>query len=436
MKNYPNLFPLIFILLFSCSESTKESAADKEVETDLKKENLKGELIYLREEYSYNNNSPIITITEFSENGMKVKEIKKRVDGFDNYLKLFFYSNGMLDKTMSNKIMEGEKIDETSLFFYDENRNLVRRSDLNSISLGSKVESEYLYNNEILIKRVLRNGDYNSTETYYYSKKLDSTVRDEINGIRLKTKIHYDSNENPISEYIKYINGVESKYIYDYNEFGDVSKITFHKNDDNPEISNYTYTYDENGNWTTRIISTSDIAESTTKRKIYYKGDDYSNILNEAEEFIKSLESNSSNSRNGNSTGSIGSNRVPSPGNSSQSGGSIDQGNNSSQNKKCTQCNGTGQCRECSKTFRRNYYKGNGSYDDRNETKPGYVICSDCRGRGHKQVKRNEGGWEPGGDCHVSGCMDGWIFCKSCNHSGNGRNIGKCERCKGSGKDE
>jgi hypothetical protein len=176
------------------------------------------------------------------------------------------------------------------------------------------------------------------------------------------------------------------------------------------------------------------VLKITTNRTIVYKGGETSIYLNEIDKIINSRSGGGNNSNN--STGSIGSNRVPSPGNSSQSGGSIDQGNNSSQNKKCTQCNGTGQCRECSKTFRRNYYKGNGSYDDRNETKPGYVMCNDCWGRGHKQVKRNEGGWEPGGDCHVSGCMDGWIFCRSCNYSGNGRNIGKCERCKGSGKDE
>jgi hypothetical protein len=214
---------------------------------------------------------------------------------------------------------------------------------------------------------------------------------------------------------------------YLFNENGDDGKSELQDViNDTVYITTYDYVYDKHNNWIKSEQFINNKLNEVVNRKIFYKGDDVSTYILKMNQII-----NSSREK-----GTIGSNRVPSPGNSSQSRESIDQGNNSSQNKKCTQCNGSGQCRECSKTFRRNYYKGNGSYDDRNETKPGYIMCSDCRGRGHKQVKRNEGGWEPGGDCHVSGCIDGWIFCRSCNHSGNGRNIGKCERCKGSGKDE
>ena len=60
-------------------------------------------------------------------------------------------------------------------------------------------------------------------------------------------------------------------------------------------------------------------------------------------------------------------------------------------------------------------------------------MCNDCSGRGHKQVKRERGGWEPGLDCHVTGCMDGWQFCHSCNNSGRGTNIGECRKCRGTG---
>lgn len=99
----------------------------------------------------------------------------------------------------------------------------------------------------------------------------------------------------------------------------------------------------------------------------------------------------------------------------------------------CKYCKGTGKCRECGKTFRKEFYKGNGSYENRNESRPGFVMCNDCRGRGHKQVKRSEGGWEPGGDCYVSSCVDGWTPCRECNSYGNGSNPGKCKDCKGTG---
>jgi RecJ-like exonuclease len=60
-------------------------------------------------------------------------------------------------------------------------------------------------------------------------------------------------------------------------------------------------------------------------------------------------------------------------------------------------------------------------------------MCNDCYGRGHKQSKRIEGGWEPGDDCYVSRCENGWVFCNECNSYGNGEFLGQCKECKGSG---
>lgn len=104
-----------------------------------------------------------------------------------------------------------------------------------------------------------------------------------------------------------------------------------------------------------------------------------------------------------------------------------------SQPENCYKCRGTGVCPQCSKTFSMQYYKGNGSYENRNETRPGLLMCNDCRGRGHKQSKRIEGGWEPGEDCYVSRCENGWVFCNECNSYGNGKLLGQCKECKGTG---
>lgn len=101
--------------------------------------------------------------------------------------------------------------------------------------------------------------------------------------------------------------------------------------------------------------------------------------------------------------------------------------------RECDYCNGTGKCKKCSEVFKKAYYKGNGSYDYRNETRPGLVLCNDCFGRGHKQKSRLGGGWEPSADCYVSGCEDGWINCRECNSSGNGKNLGMCDDCDGTG---
>jgi hypothetical protein len=109
-------------------------------------------------------------------------------------------------------------------------------------------------------------------------------------------------------------------------------------------------------------------------------------------------------------------------------------GRNSNQNKqKCYYCQGTGNCGKCSKTFSKPYYQGNGSYKWRNETKQGYTMCQDCFGRGHKQRKSSNGGWEPDKKCYVSNCQDGWVNCTECNNYSNGKNLGKCKTCKGSG---
>ena len=39
-----------------------------------------------------------------------------------------------------------------------------------------------------------------------------------------------------------------------------------------------------------------------------------------------------------------------------------------------------------------------------------------------------------GQDCWSGGCIDGWVFCKECNYNGNGSNLGKCNKCQGTGK--
>ena len=116
-----------------------------------------------------------------------------------------------------------------------------------------------------------------------------------------------------------------------------------------------------------------------------------------------------------------------------QSFGEKVEGEQNREPQKCSACNGTGKCRNCSKTVDKLFYAGNGNYDSRNESRPGLTRCNSCYGRGHVQVRRSEGGWEPSRDCYVSICNDGWIPCGDCNSSGRGNNLGQCRECKGLG---
>ena len=118
----------------------------------------------------------------------------------------------------------------------------------------------------------------------------------------------------------------------------------------------------------------------------------------------------------------------------------VNQSNsNSSQNysqvkEKCFHCNGMGQCPKCNEIFNCTYYihggLNGGHYETRPETKPGYVMCTNCLGSGY-----SKGYWENSTHdkkCYVNSCINGWIRCSECLSN----ELGKCWDCHGSGYDE
>ena len=247
-------------------------------------------------------------------------------------------------------------------------------------------------------------NDDRSSITYYYNKKGQN--------IKISGSSYSYPDEPPLILTIE------------YNEFNEVKKEVINNAGD-IEVRLYTYSFDEKGNWIEKYKN----GELESSRRIYYKGDDLTMVKNELMNKMESIYPKSDNSNpesQNNQSGDQSNNNSTSSNNNSSKNSQIPR-------EECWDCKGSGDCQECSKTFRKEYYKGNGSYDSRNETKQGYVMCNDCRGRGHKQVKRERGGWEPGLDCHVTGCMDGWNFCRTCNSYGNGTNIGKCRKCRGTG---
>jgi hypothetical protein len=59
-------------------------------------------------------------------------------------------------------------------------------------------------------------------------------------------------------------------------------------------------------------------------------------------------------------------------------------------------------------------------------------MCSQCEGSG-LNYKMDAGNTVVKDECYVSSCNDGWHTCDQCNSLGNGRNIGSCKYCRGTG---
>ena len=111
-----------------------------------------------------------------------------------------------------------------------------------------------------------------------------------------------------------------------------------------------------------------------------------------------------------------------------------DTENNAQNNTKvCHYCKGTGRCSECSQIFEIRYFDHYGGWKSRNETRLGYIRCNICYGAGYLEGGEDiHGNPRPKKNCYGA-CMNGWQFCPECNSGGNGRNIGVCKHCKGTG---
>lgn len=131
----------------------------------------------------------------------------------------------------------------------------------------------------------------------------------------------------------------------------------------------------------------------------------------------KNLEAFAAFLRGGNS-----SNNSTKPNNSSNNSSS----NTQTLHQKCFECRGTGQCSDCSKPQTVRYKKGE-SPRNHNEIRLGMVICPQCGGN-----LMNWGADEKE-SCYLCKKWSGWVLCRKCNSNGDGRSIGKCQKCMGTG---
>jgi YD repeat-containing protein len=338
----------------------------------------------------------------------KLISIKNKLKGGSYEEKYSYDSKGKLISVVSEK--------QSRTYTYNEDEKLTKITT-EIFKLGSST-NEYFYSN----------GKLDSTFFTLTFDGLGSMLSSTTNNedYRINKKYSQESEGNMI---LKEIDSCEKnkkgdiieEVVSEFDPEGNITKTT---------ITKYEYNYDEKGNWIQKRSIEDGVLKETEYRTIVYKGGDTKIYLDEMESIIKSFGgSNNFNNSNQNDEETESNVPIPSTNNYEQSSGSRSQEVKS----KCSTCNGSGKCRECGKTFRKQYYKGNGSYESRNESRPGLVMCNDCFGRGHRQVKRTGGGWEPGEDCYVRGCEDGWRYCRECNNYGNGKNIGQCQSCKGTG---
>lgn len=109
----------------------------------------------------------------------------------------------------------------------------------------------------------------------------------------------------------------------------------------------------------------------------------------------------------------------------------ITKTNNSSRNtqtpnQKCFDCRGTGQCSDCSKPQVVRYKKGE-IPRNHNEIRLGMVICPQCGGN------LMNWGTNEKESCYLCKKWSGWVLCRKCNSNGDGRSLGKCQKCNGTG---
>lgn len=443
-------------VLFICSVLSICSCNSKKIMTDLEKSGLKGDIIFVLVE-GYRNGIFGDPSIEFDENGNISREISYYE--WENGEKLLFDNSFKRDS--SNKIIAATESTYSNSYTSTYNKTLkyysYKNDNLSTISYQNPSYDfleKYKYEDDKLIEikkeyRAKTNDGESSIETssYFYNEnnELDSIILVDISGnghVRQRRTSTYGEKGLLKSEktYYKWDKDEESslvliEYLYNSNKDLIERKYTDLKENKVTGVTRIKYVYDSHNNWIVRTSFDNDKKnkgkEEVTKRRIFYKGDNYSEYISKFDLFI--LKYKSSAIEFNDSSIQLQENSITP--NLQDNDNQISNNTQQQEQRKCYNCNGSGKCEKCSRNFNKPYYKGNGSYEWRNETRPGLVMCNDCSGRGHQQKSRDSGGWEPSKDCYVSYCQEGWVTCSECNSNGSGSNLGLCKRCNGSGYD-
>ncbi len=443
MKKYLKYILIISIFSFfqSCGKNTNQN--------DLEKINLKGDVIFV----GFDEGGKLSKdIWEFDNNGNFIRTIE-----YIDYENLIILYETSFTRDTTNKLITENKhcffnYERQPIFPITKKYNYLN-DKLSTITYqtmtGDDVSEKYKYENDNLveIKEVFysKNQDFRSsisTTNFFYNKKnnLDSTKQITVyedgaiggkntkiylpNGL-LKSDENYLNNfdENKSLE-----NFTVSLREYKYNDNNDLveEKVTDLKKNEVTQSINYNYIYDNKNNWIEKTkISNDSKDQDVVKRKIIYKGENYTEFIAKYDLFILTYKSSSKELDR--SSIKLDEESTSVPVFQSQDNENTVSNNTPQQQekRKCYDCNGTGQCSKCSKPQRVRYKQGESPHDH-NEIRQGMIVCHQCGGN------LMDFGSDKNKSCYLCKAS-GWLNCRECNSNGNGQHIGQCQTCKGTG---
>lgn len=401
----------LMLLLVRCNNisdnnisSDKNYISKANISTILGIENLKGDVVILEEDGN---------IVFFNNNALPEKKLTevKGLKGI-SYVVEYTYTN----KDIVSNLLKAKGFNMNTRYFYDSSGVITSSENITKFDddLTTFTEMNYYKYNEN--KRLILDSinEVRFTKYFYTENKLDSS-KDE-----LRTNIY--SNGNIIKQ-----------IIHEVDEKGNISPKVI--------VKTFEYKYDAYGNWIVQQSFVGGRPDKIVNRKILYMGQDISEYEKKFNDFIASIGgseniSNSpveSNDNSGSTNVIVGGATANNSYNSNSSSTQI----NEREKRICSDCNGTGKCRTCSKVFKTRFWGGKYSgWKNRNETRSGLIMCDVCNGAGvfyKKGDYPNMDDYVVDKKCYVSSCRNGWKYCPECNYSGNGRNLGQCSDCRGTG---
>ena len=252
---------IIAISFISCGGgATQEEIAKEKVNNDLAKLNLKGKVVRIQQNLYYLEN----------ENDELTEKNQER--GEQIYHTLFYKDWNVI----------GEMSFYTSFEFrFDEKGNVVKVMQNRDITYNfdddivisetwkyEDVWSEkwmYKYDEERLVSKKPTKDDDSPTFKYKYNDNgMLSKVTEEEKGEKKKEADLEYNNEGKIEKVQDYEfdnDGEKNngrKIVFEYDENGNVSKMTISKGDDKIVLIFSKYKYDEQGNWIRRVIKRKD----------------------------------------------------------------------------------------------------------------------------------------------------------------------------------
>jgi hypothetical protein len=233
--------------------------------TDLEKYNLKGEVVFFKSHGHF---------IEFNQDGMITKEIY--FDTLNNSYREseFFYNGTDIIKLKKYKLVDNKIETEEFNYIYNSKNHLNRINKVNDSNDYSIVIYE---NDKVLETKHFIDSNISVTKYNYSSGRMESSINTRYQNNKAIEKYvnYYDKNMNRIKYQLNRGDTFEFNMEFKYDEFNCViQEISRGENFTNE--SNYTYQFDSVGNWIEMYLNNS----LYERRKIFYKGEDYSDLLN------------------------------------------------------------------------------------------------------------------------------------------------------------